>query len=90
MLTKSNRSYKARLHDLAEKMENGSVHIRYAPTELLPADSLTKATGKVKHAKHFEATKELQKWVQEQNYPKRKEEGQDAWNHSGEKRARYL
>lgn len=62
LLTKRNRSYKARLHDLADKVRSGSMKIHHAPTESLPADSMTKATGKTKHAEHFDATQKLREW----------------------------
>lgn len=69
LLTKRNRSYKARLHDLADKVVRGSIKIFHAPTETLPADSMTKATGKIKHTKHFEDTRGLHQWQKEIQRP---------------------
>lgn len=89
MLTKRNRSYKAKLHDLAEKIQKGLIKLHHSPTAILPADSLTKANGRVKHQQHFDATRKLQQWERELKRPQGPEE-EGSQNTQIVKKARYL
>lgn len=89
MLTKRNRSYKTKLHDLADKVRNGSIKLLHASTETLPADSMTKATGKMKHNMHFGVTTRIHQWEREPKRPLEPEKEEPQAN-SEKKKARYL